>query len=134
MSYLILLKDYLTLPALLQPYTMLMLRVVVGLVFFFHGLPKLNHLKKTAEGFDAMGFKPGHVWGTFVALLEVVGGFALFFGFFSQVFSFFFAILMLVAIIKVKGKMGFVNGYEFDLLLLVKSARKTNMEKLWYLK
>ncbi|MEK7498540.1 MAG: DoxX family protein [Patescibacteria group bacterium] len=119
MEYLALLKNYLLIPVLLvQPYSWVLLRIIVGLIFFKHGFPKLKDLKGTATMFDGMGFRPGHLWGTFVALLEVVGGFALVFGFLSQPFALLFAIEMLVATLMVKRKMGLVNGYEFDLILL----------------
>jgi len=119
MEYLPLIKNYLLIPVLLlQPYSWVFLRIIVGLVFFKHGFPKLNDLKGTAKMFDSMGFRPGHLWGAFIALLEVVGGFALIFGFLSQLFALLFAIEMLVVILMVKRKMGLVNGYELDLVLL----------------
>jgi len=119
MEYLALLKNYLLIPVLfIQPYSWVFQRIIVGLIFIKHGFPKLNDLKGTATMFDGMGFRPGHLWGTFIALLEVVGGFALIFGFLSQLFALLFAIEMLVAILVVKRKMGLVNGYELDLILL----------------
>ncbi len=117
MSYIVLLKDFLTIPALFQPYALFSLRILVGLVFLLHGAPKINDIKKTGDNFEMMGFRPGVLWGTLIALLEVVGGFAMIFGLFAQVFATLFAIEMLVATIKVKRGMGFVNGYELDLLL-----------------
>ncbi|MBI5421107.1 MAG: DoxX family protein [Parcubacteria group bacterium] len=119
MEYIALLKNYLLIPVLnLSLFTGPLLRVVVGLIFFMHGVPKMKDVKGTAKMFDSMGFRPGYLWGTFIALLEVVGGFALIFGFLSQFFAFFFAIQMGVVIFTVKRKMGLVNGYELDLLLL----------------
>ncbi|MBI5152840.1 MAG: DoxX family protein [Parcubacteria group bacterium] len=120
MEYIALLKNYLLIPVLLfQPYVWVLLRVVVGTIFFAHGFPKMKDMKGTAKIFDSMGFHPGNMWGTCIALLEVVGGFALVFGFFSQPFALLFAIEMLVATLTVKRRMGLVNGYEFDLILLV---------------
>jgi len=113
-----LLKNYLLIPGLfIQPYSWVFLRIIVGLIFFKHGFPKLKDLEGTARMFDGMGFRPGRLWGTFIALLEVVGGFALVFGFLSQPFALLFAIEMLVAILMVKRRMGLVNGYELDLIL-----------------
>ncbi len=96
----------------------LLLRLVLGIIFVRHGWPKMKDLKGTAEGFQAMGFKPGKFWGTLIALLEFVGGIALIVGFLTQVFAALFAIEFIVAILKVKRKKGFADGYEFDLLIL----------------
>lgn len=97
---------------------LLILRVALGVIMVAHGWPKLKNLKGTAAGFKAMGFKPPKFWGTVAAIVEFFGGLALILGLFTQFFAFLIAIQFIVAILKVKGKMGFVNGYEFDLLIL----------------
>jgi uncharacterized membrane protein YphA (DoxX/SURF4 family) len=96
----------------------LFLRVVLGLIFIRHGLLKMKDLKATGESFAGMGFKPGRWWGTLIAILEVVGGLALFAGFFTQIIAAFFVIEFIVILAAVKRKSGFVGGYEFDLLIL----------------
>ncbi len=95
----------------------LILRVVVGLIFVGHGWPKIKDLKTTASNFEGMGFKPGKLWGTLVALLEFLGGIALIVGFFTQIVALLFAIEFAVILLTVKRKSGFVGGYEFELLL-----------------
>jgi len=95
------------------------LRVVFGLVFVVHGWPKIKNIKQTQESFNAMGFRPGALWGTFIALLEAIGGLAIILGVFTQPIAILFAIEMLVTTLwKIKQGKGFANGYEFDLLLL----------------
>ncbi len=96
----------------------LLLRVVLGLIFVRHGLPKMKDLKATGESFAGMGFKPGRFWGTLVAILEIVGGLALIAGFFTQIVAALFVIEFIVILAAVKRKSGFVGGYEFDLLIL----------------
>ena len=106
---------------LFDQYAFLLLRVAVGVVFLVHGIPKIRDLAKTAQGFEAMGFRPGRLWGTFIALLEVVGGALLIVGLFVQPLGAIFALEMLVAIVKVRRNAGFVGGWEFEGLLLVAS-------------
>lgn len=99
-------------------WAFLALRVILGVVFLVHGCPKISNLGRTSEGFDSMGFKPGRFWGTFVAVLEFVGGLCLIVGLFVQPLSLLFAIEMVVVTLWVKLKMGLVNGYELDLVIL----------------
>jgi len=94
------------------------LRVVVSLIFVAHGWPKLKNLKGTQEWFGSVGFKPGWLWGTVVALLETAGAVLILLGVFTQPLAFLLAGQMLVAALW-KKKMGksLKDGYELDLLL-----------------
>ncbi len=95
------------------------LRVVVGTIFLAHGWPKIKDIRKTQAGFSAMGFRPGALWGTLIALLEPIGGLAIILGIYVQPLAVLFAIEMFVAMIwKIKQGKGFVDGYELDLILL----------------
>jgi len=99
-------------------WALLFLRLVVGLIFLAHGWPKLKDLKTTQQNFGMMGFKPGWLWGTVVAVLEGAGSILLIVGLSTQAVSLFFAVEMMVAAIwKKKRGMGLVDGYELDLLL-----------------
>ena len=99
--------------------SMLALRLVAGFIFIAHGWPKVKGMKMTAQHFESMGFKPGHVWGTAVALIEFVGGIAVLLGFMASTAAFGLAIVMLVALFWKLGKgQGLVGGYELDLALL----------------
>ncbi|MDO8582590.1 MAG: DoxX family protein [bacterium] len=99
--------------------SMLVLRLTAGFIFIAHGWPKVKGMKMTAQHFESMGFKPGHVWGTAVALVEFIGGIALILGFLAQPAAFAMAIVMLVALFWKLGKgQGLVGGYELDLVLL----------------
>lgn len=94
------------------------LRVVLAAVFIVHGWPKVSDLRKNAEGFSAMGFRPGVLWGTIVALLEFFGGIALLFGVFTGAFAFLFALEFLVILIhRIAKRHPFVHGWEIDLLI-----------------
>ncbi|WP_261130131.1 DoxX family protein [Bacillus sp. Marseille-Q3570] len=100
----------------------LILRVILGLTFFIHGLAKFQGgIENTVGWFGSIGLPGFLAYG--VALLELVGGIALVLGLFSRVISVLFALLMVGAIFKVKLAAGFLGngqmaGYELDLALL----------------
>jgi uncharacterized membrane protein YphA (DoxX/SURF4 family) len=107
----------------------LILRVVLGLTFFVHGLVKFQGgIENTAGWFSSIGL-PGFL-ATVVAAIELVGGIALVLGLFSRAVSALFVLLMAGAIIKVKLAGGFLGngqgaGYELDLALLAMAAAIT---------
>ncbi|WP_394138659.1 DoxX family protein [Cytobacillus oceanisediminis] len=104
----------------------LILRVVLGLTFFVHGLVKFQGgIENTAGWFSSIGL-PGFL-ATVVAAIELVGVIALVLGLFSRAVSALFVLLMAGAIIKVKLAGGFLGngqgaGYELDLALLAMAA------------
>ena len=82
-------------------------------------MAELKDLRKTAAGFDAMGFRPGKFWGALVALLEFFGGIALVLGFYTQTFAALFALQFITIIVwKLAERQPFVGGWELDLLIL----------------
>lgn len=97
----------------------LALRVVLGLILIAHGWPKLKNLKATKEAFVGMGFRPGMFWALMIGIIEFVGGLALFIGFLPQVAAIFVALQFLIIIFTVKRGKKLIDGYEFDLLILV---------------
>lgn len=100
-------------------YALFLLRIAFGAVFLVHGWPKIRDLKQNAQNFDGMGFKPGALWGTIAALLEVIGGIALLVGLLTQVVALLIALEMVVATLwKKKNKQPFIGGYEFDVVLV----------------
>lgn len=100
-------------------WALLALRVLMGVIFIVHGLPKLKDLKGTAGWLGSEGFKPGIFWAFVLAVLEVFGGLGLILGVYTQVFAALFAVEMITGTLwKLKKGMGLVNGYELDLALL----------------
>lgn len=101
----------------------LILRVALGVIFLIHGLVKFQGgIENTAGWFQSIGI-PGFM-GYVVAIIELVGGIALIVGLGTKLVSALLAIILLVAILKVKLAVGFLGngqmaGYEFDLALLV---------------
>lgn len=101
-------------------WALLILRVIIGIIFIVHGLPKIKNLKINAQNFEMMGFKPGIFWGTIVAIIEPIAGTLILLGLFTQIGAILITINMIVAAIwKIKKGQGFIGGYEFDLLLAV---------------
>ncbi|MFC3885482.1 DoxX family protein [Bacillus songklensis] len=100
----------------------LILRLVLGISFFIHGLVKFQGgIENTVGWFGSIGLPGFLAYG--VALIEVVGGLALVLGLFTGLVSAFFVLLMAGAIIKVKLAAGFLGngqmaGYELDLAFL----------------
>ncbi|MFZ0953808.1 MAG: DoxX family protein [Candidatus Sulfotelmatobacter sp.] len=108
-----------------QSWGTALLRIMVGIVFLMHGRQKLF-----VFGFHGVAGMFGHIGIPFpaffapaVTLLEFVGGAALVFGLFTRWISLLLAFDMLVAVLAVKLKGGFMGsgGFEFELLLLVAS-------------
>ena len=111
--------DIFTLFSSFQDVGMLIARIIFGIIFIYFGLPKLKNLKSNANDFVSMGFKPGWLWGTAVALLEVFGGLAVIVGLWIEVFATIFAIHMIVGTIwKIAKTEKPFTDWSYDLLLL----------------
>lgn len=96
----------------------LLLRVVLGITFFVHGVSKLQGgIENTAGWFSSIGI-PG-ILAYVVAGIELIGGVALIVGLGTRVVSALMALIMVGAIVKVKLSTGFMGGYELDLVLMV---------------
>jgi uncharacterized membrane protein YphA (DoxX/SURF4 family) len=98
------------------------LRLVLGVTFFVHGLVKFQGgIENIVGWFDSIGLPGVLAYG--VALLEMVGGIALVVGLGSRIVSGLFVLLMLGAIVTAKLAGGFLGngqgaGWELDLALL----------------
>ena len=106
----------------LQPIGLLVLRLVLALIFFAHGYPKVAH---SAPGMQAFFVEHG-LPGYFVyisGVLEVFGAVLLSLGVFTRVTALLLAIEMGVAIWKVHSAGGYlaVHNYEFPLAMLAGS-------------
>ena len=96
------------------------LRCALAAVFIAHGYPKLfGKFAGTAQFFESINIKPGKFWALFVGMIECGGGILLILGLWVQPVALLLVIDMVVAILKVTRKKGFVGGYELDLTLLL---------------
>ncbi|MGH1288619.1 DoxX family protein [Bacillus toyonensis] len=100
--------------------SLFIIRLVLGLTFFTHGLTKFQDgIHNTENFFNSLGI---FEWLAYpVVILELIGGILIILGLGTRFISTFFSILMAGAIITVKFNNGFIGGYEFELLLLAVS-------------
>lgn len=100
----------------------LILRVTLGVLLLIHGVVKFQGgIENIVGWFSSIGLPGFMAYG--VALLEIVGGFALIIGFGTKLVAALVAILMIGAIITVKLSVGLLGngqmaGYELDLAFL----------------
>src|SRR6195256_1426211 len=105
----------------LQPVGLLLLRLALGIIFIWHGYPKLTH-PNARHGIFVQHGLPGY-FVTAAGVLEVFGGGLLILGFLTRIAALLLAIEMGVAIWKVHSAGGYlaVHNYEFPLAMLVGS-------------
>ena len=93
-------------------------------MFIVHGAQKLfglfggGGISGTSGFFSQIGIPLPGVMAVVVALVEFFGGLFLLLGFMTQIAGLLIAIVLVVAILKVKLSQGFVGGWEFDWMLL----------------
>jgi uncharacterized membrane protein YphA (DoxX/SURF4 family) len=98
-----------------RSFGLLLIRLALGLLFFTHGLMKVQQLSMVAAMFVHFGFFP---WvGFCIAWLEVIGGLALILGIATRLFALLFGIEMLVATLLI----GFSRGIGVELVLALTS-------------
>lgn len=105
----------------LRPLGLLVLRLALGLIFVYHGWPKLfKDPHQYAEMFAKMGFANGTSYA--IGALELVGGILLVVGFFTRPIALLLAIEMGVAIWKVYLAKGYLAVSEYQFPLIVGAA------------
>lgn len=97
-------------------WSLLIGRVILGIIMLAHGIQKVMGMEHTIEMFDGIGLPPIMAYAT--TIIEAVGGLTLIIGFYVIPSAIALSITMLGAIILVKFKMGLIGGYEFPLALL----------------
>ena len=104
----------------LRPVGLLALRIALGVIFLYHGYPKLAHLRGGAQmqSFFVEHDLPGYF--LYVAgVIETFGGGLLLLGLFTRPAALLLGLEMCVAIWKVHSAHGYlaVHDYEFPLTL-----------------
>ena len=100
----------------------LLLRIALGVVFIFHGWMKISGMEGAIGFFASLGFPAFLAY--FVAWSEVIGGLAFLAGIFVRYVGLILAIIVTVAIFKVRFVNGFSaanGGYEYEFVLLLGS-------------
>jgi len=104
----------------LQPLGLLVLRAGLGIIFIYHGYPKLfGPTEQAAQFFRSVGLPP--ILVSVAGIIELFGGILLLVGLFTRVAGTLLAGTMAVAIWKVHSGKGLlaVGAYEFPLVLAV---------------
>lgn len=97
-------------------YGLLSIRIMAGIVFIAHGIPKFYGVSGGYGFFQSINLPPELFLP--IALLEIIGGLAILLGVLTRIASLLFIIEMTGAIVFAKLSKGFVGGYEFELLLI----------------
>jgi putative oxidoreductase len=93
------------------------IRILAGITFIAHGLPKFENIAGTQGFFGSIGLPPELALP--IGLLEVIGGVFLLVGVVTRIAAALLIIDMIGAtIFLVKISKGFVEGYELELLLI----------------
>jgi putative oxidoreductase len=105
----------------LKPLALLLLRLGLGVIFLYHGYPKLfTHAHQTMEEFPRMGF-PSY-FALVAGVIEFFGGCLLVLGLFTRIAALLLAGEMTIAILRVhlpQGGVMAVSNYQFPLALAV---------------
>lgn len=105
----------------LKPLALLLLRWGLGLIFIYHGYPKLfTHTQQFLQSFPKMGFPAYFVY--VAGVLEFFGGCLLIAGLFTRISGLVLAGEMAIAIWKVhlpQGGVMAVDNYQFPLAMAV---------------
>ena len=94
------------------------IRIMAGIAFIIHDLPKFENLQGTQGFFASVGI-PADL-ALLIGLLEVIGGILLIVGLLTRITSILFSIEMICTVLIVKADNGFMGqgGFEVDLLLM----------------
>jgi len=105
----------------LQPLGLLVLRVCLGIIFVYHGYPKLVHANAGMREFFVMHGLPAYLVPV-AGILETFGAGLLVVGLFTRPAALLLAIEMGVAIWKVHSGHGYLAVKEYELPLAVGAA------------
>ncbi|WNS75736.1 DoxX family protein [Bacillus sp. DTU_2020_1000418_1_SI_GHA_SEK_038] len=108
-----------------------LLRIVLGLVFLANGAAKFQGgIGNTAGWFESIGI-PGSLAYP-VSIIELAGGIAIILGLGTRIVSMLFGMIMIGAIVTVKLPAGFLNGYVYDLVLLIIAIHMVLNGSKWF--
>ena len=82
--------------------SILIIRLMTGLVFFWEGILKFVYVNQGVGRFTKLGFPFPAEMAHFVAIMEIIGGLLLIFGWLTRITAFYFVLQMIVAILSTK--------------------------------
>ena len=102
----------------ISTFAPLPIRIIAGIAFILHGLPKFENLQGTQGFFASIGL-PAEL-ALLIGLLEVIGGILLIVGLVTRITSILFIIEMIgiILILKVGNSFTGEGGYELEILLM----------------
>jgi putative oxidoreductase len=109
----------------LDPLVWPILRVTAGLLLVPHGCQKLfgwfggRGLAATGQYFASLGFEPGYLFATLIALLEFAGGLMLAVGLLTRPVAAAVVVFMAVAVVEIHWPNGIFwtdKGFEYPLM------------------
>ena len=107
----------------MQDLGLLMLRLIIGAVFIYHGFAKVSNIEGTLSFFSTIGL--GNIMLVYLAAYgEFIGGIMLILGICTRYIAIMLAIIAAVALYSVHLQAGFnimKGGYEYALTLMVVS-------------
>lgn len=109
----------------LRPYAPVVIRVLLGAIFLWHGIDKFRGAGITGVkgAFDMWGVPVPELTAPLTAVLEIVGGATLILGFMTRLTAAVLSIIMIGALLFVTLELGLISGVpkpgaELDLALL----------------
>jgi len=105
----------------LEPLALLALRMVLALIFVYHGYPKLVHPNDAMRAFFVSHGFPGYFLGV-AGILECFGALLFFLGLFTRPAGLLLAIEMSVAIWRVHSGHGIMAAHDYEFPLAVGAA------------
>lgn len=100
-------------------YSLLLIRIMLGITMLLHGLQKWVNLGDVTDFFASLGL-PTFV-PPIIATIETVGGLFMILGLLVPLVSLGFVAILGTAIFMLKSQAGFIDGFELELLLIVMS-------------
>ncbi|KRN76015.1 DoxX family protein [Weissella minor] len=97
-----------------------MIKIMLGITMAWHGFAKVTDLQGTGQFFASLGL-PTQM-ALMIGLIELIGGIMMIAGVLVPIVALLFVGVLAGAIVTVKLQSGFLNGYEYELFLLVVSA------------
>lgn len=100
----------------LMQFAPLPIRIIAGISFILHGIPKFQSPDQVAGFFGQIGLPAEMVIP--IGLLEVIGGIFVLIGFMTRISGILLAIDMIGATLLAKLSRGFIGGFELEMLLM----------------
>lgn len=98
-------------------FGIMLIRIMLGISFLVHGIPKILDLNGTIEWITSLGAPAFLV--VIVSFGEVIGGVALLLGILTPYVNVFYICVMMGSIIMLKWTRGYVGGIEFEFIHIV---------------